>query len=410
MTSPSKTWNNFTAAPHRVMFFGGALQIIAVMLWWLLEMVTRHGAAVHPITWSIMPNAVHIYLMLFGLFPSFIFGFVMTTFPRWMGGKEIPAWRYVTAFVLLLSGNVIFYIGMATHYTVLALAVLSTLAGWAVAVYALLRVVLDTPASDKTNPVVILLALGLGWLGLAAFFMWLLCHQMLWLRIATQAGIWLFLLPLFASVGHRMIPFFTVGALPKVHVARPNWPWWVILAGSATHALLQLSDASSWLWLSDAPMTLAAFYLSYAWGFRHSFRNALLAILHVGFAWLGIAMLLSTIQSAAQYFSHDTLFILGLAPLHALTIGCFATLVIGMGTRVTLGHSGLPFIVDRGLKLMFIGIQADAILRVLADILPQQYNYGLYLAAALLWLACFTPWVWRYLPAYWRVRADGKPG
>jgi uncharacterized protein involved in response to NO len=47
---------------------------------------------------------------------------------------------------------------------------------------------------------------------------------------------------------------------------------------------------------------------------------------------------------------------------------------------------------------------------VLADILPQQYNYGLYLATALLWLACFTPWVWRYLPAYWRVRADGKPG
>jgi uncharacterized protein involved in response to NO len=410
MTSPGKIWNNFTAAPHRVMFFGGALQIIAVMLWWLLDMVTRHGVAGHPLTWSIMPGAAHIYLMVFGLFPSFIFGFVMTTFPRWMGGKEIPAQQYVTAFMLLLLGNIIFYVGLATHHSILLLAVASTLAGWAVGIYALLRVVLDTPASDKTNPIVILLTLGMGWLGLAAYFIWLGCHQMLWLRIATQAGIWLFLLPLFASVGHRMIPFFTVGALPNVRVKRPDWPWWVILAGSAAHALLQLSDAGSWLWLSDAPMTLAALYLSYAWGFRHSFRNPLLAILHVGFAWLGIAMLLSTIQSAAQYFSHDTVFILGLAPLHALTIGCFATLVIGMGTRVTLGHSGLPFIVDRGLKLMFIGIQADAVLRVLADILPQQYNYGLYLATALLWLACFTPWVWRYLPAYWRVRADGKPG
>jgi uncharacterized protein involved in response to NO len=410
MTNLGKTWKNFTAAPHRVMFLGGALQTIAVMLWWLVELLTRFGVAGHPITWSIMPGTAHIYLMLFGLFPSFIFGFIMTTFPRWMGGKEILTQYYVTAFLLLLSGNVLFYIGLATHHNFLLLAVASTLAGWAVAVYALLRVVLDTPPSDKLNPVVILLTLALGWLGLAAYLVWLLSGNMLWLRVATQAGLWLFLLPLFASVGHRMIPFFTISALPNLKVARPDWPWWVILAGSAAHALLQLADASSWLWLSDAPMTAAAFYLSYSWGFRHSFKNPLLAVLHAGFAWVGIAMLLSTVQSAAQYISHDTLFILGLAPLHALTIGCFATLTIGMGTRVTLGHSGLPFHVDSGLKLMFVGMQADAILRVLADILPQQYNDGLHLATALIWLTCFTPWVWRYLPAYWRVRADGKPG
>ena len=90
MTKLAKIWTNFTAAPHRVMFLGGALQTIAVMLWWLVEMVTRYGVAGHPITWSIMPGAAHIYLMVFGLFPSFIFGFIMTTFPRWMGGKEIP--------------------------------------------------------------------------------------------------------------------------------------------------------------------------------------------------------------------------------------------------------------------------------------------------------------------------------
>jgi len=410
MMNPAKTWNNFIAAPHRVMFFGGGVQVIAVMLWWIIEMATRYGVAGHPVAWSLMPNAAHIYLMLFGLFPSFIFGFIMTTFPRWMNGKEILAQYYVTAFLLLLSGNVIFYIGLATYHCILLLGVASTLAGWAVAIYALLRVVLDTPPSDKTNPVVILLALVFGWSGLAAYFLWLLDNDMLWLRVATQAGLWLFLLPLFASVGHRMIPFFTSSALPNLRVNRPNWPWWVILAGSVAHALLQLCDANAWLWLSDAPLTVAAFYLTYSWGFRQSFKNPLLAILHIGFAWLGIAMLLFTIQSATRFISHDTVFILGLAPLHALTIGCFGSLLIGMGTRVTLGHSGLPFKVDTALKLMFAGIQADAILRVLADIMPQPYNYWLYFASALVWLACFTPWVWRYLPVYWRVRVDGKPG
>ena len=126
MTNLSLTWSNFTAAPHRVMFFGGALQIIAAMVWWLLDLVTRYGVAGQPIVWSIMPGAAHAYLMVFGLFPFFIFGFVMTTFPRWMNGKEIPAQRYVTAFVLLLSGNVIFYAGLLTHHSVLLLAVAST--------------------------------------------------------------------------------------------------------------------------------------------------------------------------------------------------------------------------------------------------------------------------------------------
>jgi uncharacterized protein involved in response to NO len=405
-----QTWKIFSAAPHRVMFFGGALQIVAVMVWWLVEMLTRYGVIGQPIIWSIMPNAAHTYLMVFGLFPSFIFGFIMTTFPRWMGGKEISAPYYVTAFALLLLGNVSFYIGLATRHSVLVFAVASTLAGWAVGAYALLRVILDTKPSNKRNPIVILIALLMGWCGLFAFLMWLLCGKNLWLQIATQTGIWLFLLPLFVSVGHRMIPTFTISALPNLKMTKPDWPWWVILAGSTVHGLLQIADASAWLWLSDAPLMIAAFYLVYSWRIFQSFKDALVAILHIGIAWLGIAMLLFTVQSATQFFSHDTVFILGLAPLHALTIGCFASLLIGMGTRVTLGHSGLPFKVDMAVKLMFYGIQTDAIVRVLADIVPQQYRQVLYLVAGIIWLASFIPWVWRYLPAYWRVRADGNPG
>src|SRR5665811_2215723 len=91
----AKRWNNFTAAPHRVMFFGGALQTIAVMVWWLIELATRYGLAGHPLVWSIAPGAAHAYLMIYALFPFFMFGFLMTTYPRWMNGKEIPAQRYV---------------------------------------------------------------------------------------------------------------------------------------------------------------------------------------------------------------------------------------------------------------------------------------------------------------------------
>ena len=355
------------------MFFGGALQTVAVMLWWLTELVTRYGLTGHYINWSIVPSAAHGYLMIYGLFPFFMFGFLMTTYPRWMNGKEIPAQRYVPAFMLLMLGTVGFDAGLLAGHSVLLVAVVSMLAGWGVALYALLRVLLDAPHPDKLHPKIIFIALSMGWCGLASYFVWLLSGNDAWLHFAIQGGLWLFLLPVFASVGHRMIPFFTSSALPFHHVKRPYWPWWVMLAGSVAHGLLQLADASAWLWLCDAPLAVAACYLSYAWGLApHTADSVARRAAHrlrlAGYRHAAV----SRVQSVVLFISHGTAHIWGLAPLHALTIGCFATLMMGMATRVTLGHSGLPMKVDTPVKLMFAGMQLAAVLRVLADMLPMQ--------------------------------------
>ena len=406
----SELWRTFTAAPHRVMFFGGALQSIAVMLWLFAELATRYGVAGHPMDWPVAPVAVHGYLMIYGLFPFFIFGFLMTTYPRWMNGREIPARRYVPAFVLLILGAAGFYAGLWGGRKALLVAASLTLAGWGMALYALVRVLLDTQHQDKRHPQAISIALGMGWCSLAAYLVWLWNDNAAWLHFAIQGGLWLFLLPVFASVAHRMIPFFTSTALSQQLVKRPYWAWWTILAAGVTHGILRLADAAAWLWLCDVPLAIAALYLTYAWGLPRSLRIPILGILHVGFAWLGIAMLLFAAQSLALFLSRGTMFIWGLAPLHALTIGCFATLLIGMGTRVTLGHSGLPIQVDMPVKLMFAGMQFAALLRILADMLPMQAMHWLYLAAAAAWLACFVSWVSRYLPFYLRPRADGKAG
>jgi uncharacterized protein involved in response to NO len=400
--------NNFIAAPHRVMFFGGALQAIAVMLWWTLELATRYGIVGQAISWTIAPSAAHVFLMLYSLLPFFMFGFLMTTFPRWMAGHEIPAKRYVTAFGLMFLGAALFYAGMILGTAILVAAAASALAGWGVALYALLRVLLDTRPGDKRHPVVLSIALAMGWCGMASFMGWLLTDEAAFLNFSIQCGLWLFLLPLFASVAHRMIPFFTSNALSQPNVPRPFWPWWTMLACSVTHGVLAFAGATNCLWLCDAPLAASALYLSYLWGFRRSLGNPLLAVLHVGFAWMGLAMLLFTVQSLVAFTRGESIW--AFAPLHALTLGCYATLMIGMGTRVTLGHSGLPFNIGASLKLMFVGMQLVALIRIAADVLPIPNGYLWYLLSALGWLACFTPWVWRYLPAYWRPRADGQPG
>src|SRR3989338_7315760 len=301
----TEQWHIFTSAPHRVMFLGGALQSIAVMLWLLVEMAARYGVAGHAAYWPVAPGAAHAYLMIYGLFPFFIFGFLMTTYPRWMNGREIPSQRYVPAFVLLMLREAGFYAGLLACRTALFGAVLLALVGWGAALYALLRVLLDPRNPDKRHPQIIFIALSMGWCSLAAYAIWLLSGNMAWLRFAIQGGLWFFLLPVFASVAHRMIPFFTSTALPQHLVARPYWAWWVMLAAGVTHGLLQLAAAAAWLWLCDLPLAVAALYLTHAWGLRRSLGVPMLGVLHIGFAWLGMAMLLSAAQSIVLFSSRS---------------------------------------------------------------------------------------------------------
>jgi len=101
-----------------------------------------------------------------------------------------------------------------------------------------------------------------------------------------------------------------------------------------------------------------------------------------------------------------------LAPLHALAIGFFASMVLGMASRVTIGHSGRPLVLDPVTWQLFIGFQAATVIRILADVAPATANMApwLYLFAGLIWLGCFVLWAIRYAPIYWRQRIDGKAG
>ena len=391
------------------MFFGGALQTIAAMLWWLLELSSRHGLTALALEWSISPRAVHGYLMIYGIFPFFIFGFLMTTFPRWMRGKEIRKEYYLSSFLMLLLGGLVFFFGLLTNTKFLFVALIFMLIGWGIALLALLNVLFDSAPCDKQHARILLIGLFAGWIGLVSYMVWILNDNPAWLHFAIQGGIWFFLLPIFATVSHRMIPFFTSSALPHLQISNPRWPWRMMLLSSLGHGLLQVADVPALFWLSDLPLSLTALYLAYAWGSLHTMHNPMLGILHIGIFWLGVAMMMFCAQSLGIFLAPNTI-IWNHAPLHALTIGCFVTLLIGMATRVTLGHSGRQIKADLPIILIFIGMQLVTVLRVLADIVSTPIMRWLYLSAAAIWLASFLSWVWRFIPVFWQKRADGKPG
>ena len=412
MNLQSTTWRNFTAAPHRVMFLSGVVQGIATLLWWLIDLSGRYGMGPQWGTWTIPSIWAHSYLMIYGFFPFFIFGFLFTTYPNWMNGEKVSARYYVPAFLLMAGGVVLFYAGMIAGLSILAAGVMLMMAGWGIALYALLRIFINASHPDKRHPLVTTIALAMGWLGMGGMLLWLVADYQWALNFARIGGVWFFLLPVFMTVSHRMIPFFSSKVIENYVVVRPYWVLWLMLACAAGHGTMQWAGVYAYQWLFDLPLAITALALSYLWGIHRSFKNRLLAMLHVAFFWLGIATALYAAQSIALFLSGGELFMFGLAPLHALTIGFFASMMLGMVSRVTLGHSGHPLVADSVTWLFFWGFQLVALLRVLPDLLMagNSHVFYAYLLAAVVWLVSFVPWAIKYAPGYWRPRVDGKPG
>ncbi len=79
-----------------------------------------------------------------------------------------------------------------------------------------------------------------------------------------------------------------------------------------------------------------------------------------------------------------------------------------MVTRVTQGHSGRPLVLGTTAGSAFVVVQAVAVTRVAADVLPDSLSW--HAIAAVGWIVAFLPWVLRSGRIYLSARADGQPG
>ncbi|MDD5388509.1 MAG: NnrS family protein [Gallionellaceae bacterium] len=396
----SRLWSNYTAASHRVMFLPGALLTVLAMLWWLLDLESRRagGAGLG----DLPGPALHVWWMLYGFFPFFIFGFLFTAAPNWLNGPAIPRRAYVASGVLMALGALLVLAGLVVPGLALHLA------GWSVAVWALFRTLTGAPPQDKVHPAIVTAAAALGGVGDAVFLVWAGADFPDALRMAEAIGVWGFLVPTFLAVCHRMIPWFTSRIVPNYVMVRPYGPLWGVLAGCLVHGALEVMERRELLWLVDLPMAVTVFWFATRWGVARGAQQVrLLSMLHIGFLWLGLSLLLYSLDSLARY--GGLAWNAGHAPLHALGIGYFSSMLIGMASRVSLGHSGRKLEADATIWGLFWLVQGVALLRLLPDLLPGLPTLLISLAGGL-WLLAFGVWAGKFAPTYWRPRVDGKPG
>ena len=396
-------------APHRLMFFIGAANVLLAMGGWALWLASvRWGVWSMPQP-AVPPGWLHAFLMQYLVLPSFVFGFLLTVFPRWMGLPDVERWRYLPVGAGLMGGQLAILLGAAGWDAGLTVGLWMALAGWSAGLATLGRLLADEKGRTW-HARSCFAALVLGWLGVAMFLAFVLGAPAQWAFASIKLGGFGLLLPVYVTVAHRMFPFFAGNAVPGYTAWRPLWLLGAVWALAMVHLGLELVHAYAWLWLADAPLLALTGYAVWRWWPRRVAgaprMPGLLAVLFIGTAWLPVTFALYLAQSLTYALGGG--FILGRAPMHALFIGFFGSLLVAMVTRVTQGHSGRPLEFGGLAMFAFVVIQLVTITRIVAEVVPDHMAWQA--VAALGWLLAFAPWVLRSLNIYLTPRVDGKPG
>ena len=391
-------------APHRLMFFIGASNLLLAMAWWAMWLADAR--------WQLFglrqpqPYAgwLHAFVMQYQMLPSFMFGFLLTVFPRWMGLPEIDRWRYLPVGLGLVGGQLATLAGSFGFGPGVVVGYWMTLAGWLAGVVTL-GPLLTRERGTTWHARACFFGLSMGLLGLFAWGGFLLGGDARLAFASIKLGTFGLLLPVYFSVAHRMFPFFAGNVVPGYLAWRPLWLLGAVLALCLAHLGLELLHAYAWLWLADLPLLALLLVALWKWWPRGP-APGLLQVLFLGLAWLPLAIALYAFQSIAYSLTGD--FLLGRAPAHALFIGFFGSVLVAMVTRVTQGHSGRALVMPAAAWFAFAAIQLVALLRVFAEVMPDGLAWQA--IAAIGWLLAFAPWVLRIGRIYLSPRTDGKPG
>lgn len=371
------------SAGFRPFFLGGALYAgLAVPAWLLLLRGSlAAGPLLDPLSW-------HAHEMVFGYLAAIIGGFLLTAIPNWTG--RLPVMGAPLAFLaaLWLAGR----LGTATLLAGLLSPVQAAVLDLAYP-FALTAVAFREVASGRNwrnLPVVCLV----GTFAAADLLFHLANVRDLFdpmLAIRAALGVTAMLISL---IGGRITPSFTRNWLAKNGADRFPAPF-----DRVDKAALVLTGVALVGWLLTPTGTVAGALLLLAamlqavrlgrWCGHRTVREPLVLILHVGYGWLVVALFAMAAAAFAPAAFDPR------AALHALTAGAIGTMTMAVMTRATLGHTGRALVADRGTQVIYLLVNAGALLRVAAPCLPVDYIAVVSLSG-ILWSASFLFFAIRY--------------
>ncbi len=377
----------FLSQPHQPFFLLGIVHAVIMMLIFALS---YKGV----FTLSLESANFHAYALVFIVFTNLFTGFLFTTFPRFNQGEVIAKSYYENIFYANMLGSVVFLIGVFSIHLIVVIGMLILFASQIFIVKKLKNIYDTSKVADKKDSFWILIAQYFGLLGHMLFLVIELNKylgvDLELLSSAVNISFYLYLIFLAFSVAQRMIPFFSHSfAVKNDNFVKIVFTLFIL---KTLFASLDIKVAEVVVDLILGAYTLYEFR---RWELPVFSSPAILWVLHLSLFWIPTAFLLSAISLVTEMLLGTSFYFLN---IHLLAIGFLTTVLIGFGTRVTLGHSGQPPHADKLVTNLFWFIQVVVILRALFSI-NVAFGWGLNFLFDIsfsAWLILFLIWGGRY--------------
>ena len=333
----------------------------------------------------------HMHEMVFGFAVAVVFGFLYTAVRNWTG-LWTPRGRHLAGIAgLWLLGRIAMFAWPGPIAAALDLPFIP------IALVPLAGVMLKSGKRSNLPLLALPLLLFCANAGFHLILLgWIAGSPM----AAVEAGL-LVLAVLSTIMAGRVVPGFTrnmaPGSSPR-SFARLDKAGAVLIILSSLAWILGLSGGLTPALLAGAGLTQLC-RLAY-WQPDRTVHYPLLWILHLAFGWIGIGYILLAL-SGMGLGSVST-------AMHAIAIGGMSSLILGMTTRTTIGHTGRPMRAERNERFIFLAIQGAAVTRLLANVLPLRTT--LLLVSGICWMVAFSAFVWRFAPLLWQARIDQREG
>ena len=328
----------------------------------------------------------HIHEMLFGYLGGVIAGFLLTAVPNWTGRLPVTGAGLAGLFALWVAGRAAGF-APAAFATPAAAVDSAFLIVFAAVIW---REVLA--AGNRRNLPVCLMVTMLAAANVAFHL------QAVFPAIgpgAERAAVAV-IIGMVALIGGRVIPSFTQNWTSAQGIAARPAPF-----GGFDKAALALTAVALAAWVA-APYALIIGVLMVLAGAANAVRlwrwrgwlvrrEALVWILHAGYAWVAVGLLLLGLSAIAPTAVPFT------AGIHALTAGSMGVMTLAMMTRATRGHTGRPRVADRSTTLIYAAILLAAVVRVCAPF-HAEWSPALLGVSAILWSLAFLGFAVAYGP------------
>ena len=373
--------NYFMSQPHQPFFVLGVINAIVMMLIFALSYKSVVNLSTDSLTF-------HVYSLVYLVFTNVFSGFLFTTFPKFNQAELISKKYYTRLFFSQVIGTVLFLVGAFTSLYLVTIAMGILFISQLFIVLKLREIYKSGLASDKSDSFWILTANYFGLLANLLFIFSLFIPSIL--SIAINVSFYLYVIFLAFSVGQRMIPFFS----HSFAVKNENFVK-IIAVLFLLKTIFSILDIKIVEIIIDLTLATYFTYEFLRWKLNPFHSPSILWVLHLALFWLPMAFLLSAITLSTELFLDTSFYYLN---IHLLAIGFLTTLLIGFGTRVTLGHAKQAPNADRFATAIFIFVQLVVLLRALFSLnVAFGWNLNfLFDISFTAWIVLFLAWTLRY--------------